>query len=217
MCLKLLEARESNLPNLLMHKIVTLESVAEIKLGMPFKSAIQDAGEQGSCYLIQTKDIGLDGILDLGTLTSVIPDGNPEKHYLFPNDILLRLRGPVFSAGIIEEGTDKPIITSNQLAVIRCNENIILPHYLHWYINSSSGSKYIRSMSEGTSISKINSKTISKMNVKLPTLEEQDKIGLINRNWIKQKITYNALIQNGDLLFDSICENIINRRALENE
>ena len=101
--------------------------------------------------------------------------------------------------------------------MIRCNENIILPHYLHWYINSSSGSKYIRSMSEGTSISKINSKTISKMNVKLPTLEEQDKIGLINRNWIKQKITYNALIQNGDLLFDSICENIINRRALENE
>ncbi|EEF5353815.1 restriction endonuclease subunit S, partial [Salmonella enterica] len=37
-----------------MHKIVTLESVAEIRLGMPFKSAIQDAGEQGSCYLIQT-------------------------------------------------------------------------------------------------------------------------------------------------------------------
>lgn len=152
MCLKLLEKRESNLPNLIMHKIVTLESVAEIRLGMPFKSAIQDAGEQGSCYLIQTKDIGLDGILDLGGLTSVIPEGNPEKHYLFPNDILLRLRGPVFSAGIIEGNPDKPIITSNQLAVIRCNENIILPHYLHWYINSTSGSKYIRSLSEGTSI-----------------------------------------------------------------
>lgn len=217
MCLKLLEKRESNLPNLIMHKIVTLESVAEIRLGMPFKSAIQDAGEQGSCYLIQTKDIGLDGILDLGGLTSVIPEGNPEKHYLFPNDILLRLRGPVFSAGIIEGNPDKPIITSNQLAVIRCNENIILPHYLHWYINSTSGSKYIRSLSEGTSISKISSKTISKMTVKLPALKEQDKIGFINRNWIKQKIIYNLLIQNGDVLFDGICESIINNEGLENE
>ncbi|CAI1209195.1 EcoKI restriction-modification system protein HsdS [Serratia fonticola] len=184
---------------------------------MPFKSAIQDAGEQGSCYLIQTKDIGLDGILNPGALTSVIPEGNPEKHYLFPNDILLRLRGPIFSAGIIEGNTKKPIITSNQLAVIRCNENLILPHYLHWYINSTSGSKYIRSISEGTSISKISSKTISKMNVTLPTLEEQHKIGFINSNWIKQKIIYNALIQNGDVLFDGICESIINKEELENE
>jgi len=200
-----------------MHKIVTLESVAEIRLGMPFKSAIQDAGEQGSCYLIQTKDIGLDGILDLGALTSVLPEGNPEKHYLFPNDILLRMRGPVFSAGIIEESKDKPIITSNQLAVIRCNENIISPHYLHWYLNSSSGSNYIRNMSEGSSISKINSKVISRMNVKLPTLEEQDKIGFINKNWIKQKIIYNSLMQNGDVLFDGICESIISREVLENE
>ncbi|ALV93116.1 MULTISPECIES: restriction endonuclease subunit S [Pantoea] len=200
-----------------MHKIVTLESVAETRLGMPFKSAIQDAGEQGSCYLIQTKDIGLDGILDLGALTSVIPEGNPEKHYLFPHDILLRLRGPVFSAGIIEGNLGKPIITSNQLAVIRCNENLILPHYLHWYINSISGSKHIHSLSEGTNISKINSKTVSKLNIKLPTLEEQDKIGLINRNWIKQKVTYNSLIQNGDVLFDIICEDIINRGGFENE
>ncbi|MGN7973399.1 restriction endonuclease subunit S [Serratia sp. 22264] len=200
-----------------MKKIVTLESVAEIRLGMPFKSAIQDAGEQGSCYLIQTKDIGLDGILDLDALTSVIPEGNPEKHYLFPNDILLRLRGPVFSAGIIGESKDKPTITSNQLAVIRCHENLILPHYLHWYINSTSGSKYILSMSEGTSISKINSKTIAKMNVKIPTLEDQKKIGLINRNWIKQKTIYNSLIQNGDVFFDGICESIINSEMLENE
>ncbi|MFB4411045.1 restriction endonuclease subunit S [Pantoea sp. ANP04] len=200
-----------------MHKIVTLESVADIRLGMPFKSAIQEAGEQGSCYLIQTKDIGLDGILDLGALTSVIPEGNPEKHYLFPNDILLRLRGPVFSAGIIEGSLGKPIITSNQLAVIRCNENQVLPHYLHWYINSKSGSKYIRSLSEGTSISKINSKTVSKITVKIPSLRVQEKIGFINRNWIKQKVIYNSLIQNGDVLFDGICENIINGKELENE
>lgn len=217
MCLKPLEERASNLPSLLMHKIVTLESVADIRLGMPFKSAIQEAGEQGSCYLIQTKDIGLDGILDLGALTSVIPEGNPEKHYLFPNDILLRLRGPVFSAGIIEGSLGKPIITSNQLAVIRCNENQVLPHYLHWYINSKSGSKYIRSLSEGTSISKINSKTVSKITVKIPSLRVQEKIGFINRNWIKQKVIYNSLIQNGDVLFDGICENIINGKELENE
>lgn len=200
-----------------MYKIVTLESVAEIRLGMPFKSAIQDAGEQGSCYLIQTKDIGLDGILDLDALTSVIPEGNPEKHYLFPNDILLRLRGPVFSAGIIEGNLGKPIITSNQLAVIRCNENLILPHYLHWYINSTSGSKYIRSLSEGTSISKVNSKTVSKMTIKLPSLGVQERIGSINRNWNKQKTVYNSLIQNGDMLFDGICESIINSEELENE
>lgn len=184
---------------------------------MPFKSAIHDAGEQGTCYLIQTKDIGLDGLIDLATLTSVIPEGNPEKHYLYPNDILLRLRGPVFSACVIEYINNKPMITSNQIAVIRCNEDKLLPHYLHWYINSTFGRNYIHSLSEGSSISKLGSKTIAKMNIKLPTMEEQTKISCINRNWNKQKATYNSLMNNGDLLFDGICENIINREVLDNE
>ena len=72
-------------------------------------------------------------------------------------------------------------------------------------------------MSEGTSISKLNSKTVSKMTVKLPNLGVQEKIGSINRNWNKQKTVYNSLIQNGDMLFDGICESIINSEELENE
>ncbi|EBN0400187.1 restriction endonuclease subunit S, partial [Salmonella enterica subsp. enterica serovar Montevideo] len=79
------------------------------------------------------------------------------------------------------------------------------------------GSKHIRSLSEGTSISKLNSKTVSKMTVKLPNLGVQEKIGSINRNWNKQKTVYNSLIQNGDMLFDGICESIINSEELENE
>ncbi|EAW0210501.1 restriction endonuclease subunit S, partial [Salmonella enterica] len=75
----------------------------------------------------------------------------------------------------------------------------------------------IRSLSEGTSISKLNSKTVSKMTVKLPNLGVQEKIGSINRNWNKQKTVYNSLIQNGDMLFDGICESIINSEELENE
>ncbi|EGW77868.1 hypothetical protein ECDEC14D_5046 [Escherichia coli DEC14D] len=55
------------------------------------------------------------------------------------------------------------------------------------------------------------------MAVKLPNLRVQEKIGFINRNWIKQKVIYNSLIQNGDVLFDGICENIIDSEELENE
>ncbi|EAM7657566.1 restriction endonuclease subunit S, partial [Salmonella enterica] len=61
------------------------------------------------------------------------------------------------------------------------------------------------------------SKTVSKMTVKLPNLGVQEKIGSINRNWNKQKTVYNSLIQNGDMLFDGICESIINSEELENE
>ncbi|MDX4945922.1 restriction endonuclease subunit S [Providencia manganoxydans] len=192
---------------------MTLDSIAEIRLGMPFKSAIQDVGEeQGSCYLIQTKDIEPNGILNLESLTPVMPEGNTEKYYLYPNDIVLRLRGPMFSAGIIDDIKGKPIITSNQIAVIRCNENFIVPHYLHWYINSTSGSQYIRSISEGSSISKISLKMLSKINIILPSITEQIKISKINKNWNKQKVIYNALMKNGDVLFNGICESIINER-----
>lgn len=192
-----------------MHDMVTLESIANIRLGMPFKSAINDVGDKGRCFLIQAKDIDVSGLIDFSCLTAVIPEGNDVKHYLHEDDILLRLRGPVFSAGIINEEKEKPIITSNQLAVIRCNKKIINPYYLHWYLNSKTGQNELKGMSEGTGITKINLKRISLMAIKLTSIENQNKIGLISENWLNQKKIYSLLIGNGDLLFNGICENLV--------
>ncbi|VCW82192.1 hypothetical protein BANRA_02487 [Acinetobacter baumannii] len=89
-----------------MFKSIKLNDVAEIRLGLPFKKAINDAGDQGTCYLIQIKDISPDEAIDFHNLPRVIPETSPVQHFLSKDDILLRLRGPIFSAAIIDKNID---------------------------------------------------------------------------------------------------------------
>ncbi|MBD2791370.1 restriction endonuclease subunit S [Xenorhabdus sp. 42] len=186
----------------------TLAEIANIKLGMAFTTAIKDRGNEGTCYLIQTKDISLDGNITSSSLAKVVPEGNPERHYLTPGDLLFRLRGPVFSAAIFNEEWDRPVITTNQTAVVRCNKKLVSPYYLQWYINSSLGQRYFSGMSEGTNINKVTAKILSAMPLNLPSLKQQHQIEKIHKNWLAQKETHQRLIANGDIYFDQLCTQI---------
>lgn len=175
---------------------------------MAFTSAVQDKGKEGTCYLIQTKDISLDGNIESGCLARIVPEGHPERYYLEPGDILFRLRGPIFSAAIFAETWNLPVIATNQTAVIRCNRKKVSPYYLQWYINSSFGQRYFGGMSEGTNINKVTAKIVSEMPLDLPSLEQQSLIENIHKNWLAQKEAHKHLITNGDIYFDQICAKI---------
>lgn len=182
--------------------------VASIKLGMAFPSAIKDKGNEGTCYLIQSKDISLDGNITSGSLARIIPEVNPERYYLTPGDILFRLRGPIFSAAIFNEEWECPVITTNQTAVIRCDYSFLSPYYLQWYINSSMGQRYFNGMGEGTNITKVTAKILSAMPLDLPPLKRQLQIENIHKNWLAQRATHQRLISNGDVYFDQLCTKI---------
>lgn len=194
-----------------MSVIVRLEEIADIRLGMPFKTAIKDLGDDGKCYLIQTKDIDTEGLLRMDELARVSPPVDPKKHYLQAGDILLRLRGPVFAAGMFTGSKILPSITSNQNAIIKCKENDVLPDYIQWYINSPLGQDYFNSMSEGTNITKVSLKTLSDMEIKLPPLEIQNNVVRIKNNWEKQRDIHRKIINNGNLLYLNICFKLLKK------
>lgn len=186
-----------------------LGDVAGIRLGMAFKSAIHDVGDEGQFLLIQTKDISIEGNIDTQSLARVIPtEGQPDRHILSDGDIVLRLRGPVFSAAVIESGGAIPAITTNQSAVIRCDTGVLLPHYLHWYLNSEYGQRYFGGVGEGSNINKISAKQVSTMPICLPTLEEQDQIAQVHKNWLQQRALYQKLMSIGDAMYSQVCSNI---------
>lgn len=186
-----------------------LGDVADVRLGMAFKSAIHDMGDAGQFLLVQTKDISIEGIIDTQSLARVVPrEGQPDRHILSDDDIVLRLRGPVFSAAVIESGGATPVITTNQLAVIRCDTGVLLPHYLHWYLNSEYGQRYFGGVGEGSNINKVNAKQVSTMPICLPSLEEQDQIAQIHKNWLQQRVLYQRLTSIGDTMYSQVCSDI---------
>ncbi|WP_211223028.1 hypothetical protein [Leucothrix mucor] len=191
-----------------MSKSNVLGDLAEVRLGLAFNSAIKDLGDKGSCYLIQTKNITLDGYVDLSELVRVEPEGSPQRHFLASGDVLLRLRGPVFSAAVFENTLSEPAVSTNQTAVIRCNTEWVSPYYLQWFINSPLGQYYFKRGSEGSNIAKVSSKTVSNMPLLLPSREQQQRIEVIHKNWLAQKEIYKRIVDNGDLLYGQLCMQI---------
>ena len=185
-----------------------LADMAHVKLGLAFKSAINEVGADGSCYLVQPKDITHDSNSILSGLARVIPESNPESHYLIPGDVILRLRGPIFSAAVINQELDLPLLTTNQCAVIRCDNSILSPYYLQWYLNSTLGRRHFSSFSEGTNINKVSAKIVGDMELTIPPLDVQRKIEAIHSNWLAQKETYASLVETGNLFFDQLCSQI---------
>ena len=185
-----------------------LKHVTRIKLGLGFKSAIKESQSEHSCHLIQTKDISLDGQIELNSLTRVEPESATDSHILQVNDIVLRLRGPVFSSAILDGALEKQVVATNQVAVIRCDVTKVLPYYLHWYLNSSEGQRYFRGVGEGTNINKISAKIVTDLPLNLPSMEEQLAIANIHKNWSSQRQVYQKLIKNGNQLFNELCSSV---------
>ncbi|HIF9110094.1 TPA: restriction endonuclease subunit S [Photobacterium damselae] len=183
-----------------------LKDFTKIRLGMAFKSAIKDVGDKGIVSLIQAKDILPEGLENSFSLPVVIPESNPSNHIISKGEILIRLRGPVFSSIVFDEDYDA--VTTNQVAVISCDPSKVNPHYLNWYLNSKHGKRFFHSKNEGSNINKISSTALGEMEINLPNLKEQQKIADIQSNWLQQRAIYQRLISTGDIMNQSICDAI---------
>ena len=183
-----------------------LKDFTQIRLGMAFKSAINDLGELGIVSLIQAKDIVAEGLNSNLSPPVVNPESDPSKHIISKGEILIRLRGPVFSSAVFDK--DYSAVTTNQVAVISCDPNRVSPHYLNWYLNSTFGKRYFESKNEGSNINKISSKILGEMEMSLPDLRVQQKIANIQSNWFQQRAIYQQLISNGDTMSQGICEEL---------
>ena len=183
-----------------------LKDFTRIRLGMAFKAAIKDMGEQGIVSLIQAKDI-LPGGLESKLLPPIVtPESDPSNHIISKGEILIRLRGPVFSSIVFDEDYDA--VTTNQVAVISCDPSKVNPHYLNWYLNSKHGKRFFQSKNEGSNINKISSTHLGEMEMNLPNLEDQQKIADIQSNWFQQRSIYQRLISTGDIMNQGICNAI---------
>lgn len=187
---------------------VKLSDIAEVQLGMAFKTAITDLGQAGDLYLIQSGDINQEVIIRFDTLAQIGEGEASQRFWLSPGDVMLRLRGPHFHAGTFYQTPDKPVITTNQVAIIRANLEKLDPLYLTWYLNSPECRRYFESCNEGSNIAKLNRKLVSDIPFLLPSMKEQQEIARIQHNWQQQKSLQQQLLRLNEQYFDKICTHI---------
>lgn len=120
-----------------------------------------------------------------------------------PGDILITSEAPLGEVYLIT----KPIkaILSQRLFLLRFNKNIVNPWYIFAFMNSQSFKNKLFSKATGTTVVGIKQKELRKIEIDLPNIRLQNKVGDIFRV-IYKKIIINEIIN--DNLGDYINENI---------
>lgn len=123
-----------------------LKSLAEIKPGFAFRSAIKSCFG-GGWRVIQPKNIADD---DFSDVAQVKAGSVPSVHLLMDGDVLVTNRG--VARAYVFRGTAKTITTNTVFIVRILNKNALLSEYLALYINSEYGQRQIKTKQSGMTV-----------------------------------------------------------------
>lgn len=170
-----------------------LGDIAEVFLGYTFRKAVENVPAGGHC-VVQAKDISADGFLaDVEQLTrfngnSVFGDKHPRSE-LVDQDLLLRVRGSIFSAAIYKkaEASSSVVVASSQIAIIRCQNDPEMATYLHWFLNSTYGEVFFAKQTAGSDVAMLSAQSLKAMPVLLPHETELKALSELWSTWSSKK------------------------------
>lgn len=152
---------------------VPLRDLVEIHLGYSFRSSLEHDSD-GTVGVIQMKDLGSDGLVDLDTLVRVTLDIRPGNEALV-DDIIVRSRGGRSTCAMVGRPPG-PALVAAPLLRLRVTGERVLPAYLTWYINQPSVQAQLARRAEGSNVKMVNKGLLQDLAVALPPLERQRRI-----------------------------------------
>lgn len=160
-------------------KYDTLENLTDKIFTGNYRASSRSANKLQSenCYLVTLNDLNKPIINHSVTLESVFFSNL--RRLIEYNDILLtrnftNLKASLFSI----ENLDLPVITGDNIYIIKPDLTKIDPFYLLYFLNSKLGKEQIEKMApRGKIIKSIDLKTLKNIKVPLVSLEKQKKIG----------------------------------------
>lgn len=129
------------------------------------------------------------------------------------NDLLFRLVYPNKLVYISKE--QENLLVTSQLCIIRTNKEILNPTFLKWYLESKLGKEKIMLEMRGSSIQKISVSSLRNIEIPEVEIEKQRNIEDLINLWKKEQETLQSLIESKEKLYNSIIEEIVERK--ENE
>ena len=155
-----------------------LESIAEIKLGYPFRSRVEPDAD-GSTAIVQMKDIDDQDLLHAESLVRVNLDYAKEQYDLKVGDVIFRSRGQRNTAAMVAAPLGSALLAA-PLMLIRITSDEIMPGYVQWYLNQPWTQRRLHIMPSSTTGRMIGISELRKFEIAVPPLEVQQKIQTIS-------------------------------------
>ncbi|CAI6235651.1 hypothetical protein JS609_00722 [Bacillus subtilis] len=187
-----------------------LGDIANVKTGLVLsrKKAEVEYDAKATYKLLSLKNIAEDGMIENDSFEEFVSNDDLDDHYFTKEgDVLMRLSHP-HTAVFIEKQYEGLLIPS-YFAIIKVDKTRFLREYIAWYLNSFEVKKELERSQSGSRIPSTNQNVIKTLPVVWTTLSKQKALIELYKLHQKEKMLYKRLIEEKDLLFQAISQQIL--------
>ena len=130
-----------------------------------------------------------------------------DKYNTQEGDVIVRLRSP--STAVYIDKEDEGLLISSLLAVIRVENTKLDPRYLAYYINSHFSQRLLQREIKGTAIPMLKTKDLERLELSVPSLEEQKKVVSYLDLAQRDRQLLHALVKEKEQLSQAVLDTII--------
>lgn len=141
-------------------------------------------------------------------------DERIQKHTLQDNDLLITAKGESNRVCLYQEDIGQSVASST-FFVLRLNGPYILAGYLQWYLNTPKMQSVISSFSKGTRILSLSKKALSKVEVEIPTIRQQQQILKLHSLWENERKITLELLDQKELFYQNLLLNLTSSKQTE--
>ncbi len=180
--------------------MVKLGEVASIITGQMVKRKEAVPGDVSyyNYRMLTLKSFDPDGYLieeNLDVFNSV--EEIDKKYITQEGDVIVRLSSP-YTSIVIDKGSTGLLIPS-LFAIIRSQDQEILPEYIGVYLNSECMKKSYAKETSGSAIQIVKTSAFKEFEINIPNLAIQEKVIMLNRLMIKEKKLLYELVEQSEL------------------
>ena len=170
--------------------------------GYSFRERIENE-KGGNIFVIQMKDLANYYSRIENTLVQIKGDKIKDKYHLQKEDILFIAKGANNYALVYD--LDLPVaMAASAFFVIRINKEIANAYFVAWYINQRKVQQYLKENMAGTYIPNVNISTVKEMKIRIPSLEEQNRIAKLNQLMKREQEIISDVKEKRKVLFETV-------------
>ena len=183
-----------------------LSELAIVRSGLVLSRKQAREKTENRYSLLTLKSIKHDATVSEGDLDVFDAVESLNKEYLTAiGDVIVRTSTP-YTSVLIDEKTAGMVVSSN-FVIIRCCNDILLPEYLFWLLNTETVKKDIFKNSAGNMLAAIKPQYFCDLEIKLPSLREQKLIADFNMTARKELELLERLKTEKEKLYQICLEN----------
>src|SRR5690625_125476 len=197
--------------------MMRLGEIATIRTGLVLGRKKAGAGNdiKGSYKLITLKNISDDGAIDTSSFETFDSNETLDERYLTKEgNILIRLKHPYTTVYIDKKYVD--LLIPSYFDIIEIKDANYLPKYIAWYLNTERIKHDLERAHAGSRIPTTNQNTLKQLFIDEINLSKQKALIELYKLHRQEKRLYEQLIQEKDILFKGIAQQILQDQSRGN-